>query len=229
MKKSHLYFLSLAMTTCLLSLLSFSCTSEDYETGDGKYSYLRSDFVEAHSSAAKTLDYALTDEGDSLIFNPLATVDWATTPDSIYRALLMYNKKDASGNISDVISVGQVLTLSMVPTARMQTVHTDPLTVESMWMSKNGKYLNMGIYVKSGKEEGSDARQSVAVLCDTVMKRDDGTKEYCLRLYHDQNGVPEYYSTRVYVSVPVGALKKGDAIKIEATTYDGVMARSFVK
>ncbi len=218
-------FLSFSIQMAMV-LCCASCTTEGYETGDGKLSYLRADFVEVHTKAQKTLDYALTDDGDSLVFEPLVNAEWATTPDSIYRAMLMYNHK-GGGKVSDVISVGQVMTLWMTPTSRVKKVCTDPVKVESMWMSRNGKYLNLGIYVKTGQADGADVRQSVAMLCDTVMTQDNGSKEYRLRLYHDQNGVPEYYSSRVYVSVPTASLRRGDVIKIEANTYDGVLAREF--
>lgn len=221
-----------AITLLLVSFsaLCFFCASckTDDETSEDFLSFLRADFVEVHTRAEKTLDYALSDEGDSLVFDPLVTADWATTADSIYRALLLYNKNSSDGRVTDVISVNQVMTLWMLKSSRIQEVRTDPVSVESAWMSRNGKYVNLGIYIKTGKENGSDARQSLAMVCDTVMSRDDGSKEYQLRLYHDQNGVPEYYSSRIYLSVPIGTLRRGDAIRIEANTYDGVLTRSFV-
>ena len=50
----------------LTSILFVACTRETYDSGDGKYSYLRSDFVEAHTNADLKIDYVLTDDGDSL-------------------------------------------------------------------------------------------------------------------------------------------------------------------
>ena len=223
---------SFALWTTLSILALFfglcSCTTEDYETGDGKLSYLRADFVEVHTQAAKTLDYALSDDGDSLVFEPMATAEWATTPDSIYRALLMYNRKSDDRRVTDVISVGQIMTLWMKPASRIKTVHTDPVDVESAWLSPSGKYVNMGIIIKTGKTEGIDVRQTVAMMRDTVMNNVDDTQEYHLRLYHDQNGVPEYYSSRIFVSVPIGSLRRGDTIIIEANTYNGVLVKRFV-
>lgn len=211
-----------------LSLGLSSCTTEDYETGDGELSYLRTDFVEVHTHVAKKLDYALSDDGDSLVFEPMATAEWATTPDSIYRAILMWNRKSDDRRVTDVISVSQIMTLWMTPASRVKTVYTDPVDVESAWLSRSGKYVNMGIIIKTGKTEGIDARQTVAMVCDTVMTCADDTEEYHLRLYHDQNGVPEYYSSRIFVSVPIGSLRRGDAIIIETNTYNGVVVRRFV-
>ena len=216
-----------ALSMLALSFGWCSCTTEDYETGDGKLSYLRADFVEVHTHAAKTLDYALSDDGDSLVFEPMASAEWATTPDSIYRALLMYNRKSDDRRVTDIISVSQVLTLWMVPASRVKTMHTDPVDVESAWLSRSGKYVNMGIYIKTGVTEGVDARQTVAMVCDTVMNGADDTREYHLRLYHDQNGVPQYYSSRIFLSVPIGMLRRGDAVIIEANTYKGLVTRRF--
>ena len=54
-----------------------SCSSDGYETGDGRYSYLQADFCKAHVTTAKTVDYILTDGGDSVHLATPATVGWA--------------------------------------------------------------------------------------------------------------------------------------------------------
>ena len=63
--KRHLFSL-LALGSILL--FSMACTTEDYESGNGDNSFLRADFVEARSGEAKRVNYAITDEGDSLVF-----------------------------------------------------------------------------------------------------------------------------------------------------------------
>ena len=77
-----------------LSLL-LSCTTDAYDKGEGEYSQLRADFVEAHVGSDKRVDYVLTDDGDSLRTNPPFTVSWITkrqTP--LCRALFYYNLQD---------------------------------------------------------------------------------------------------------------------------------------
>ena len=49
---------------CLLA----ACTSHDYDTGDGKLSYMRADFALAHSNAVGSIDYIDTDEGNRVFF-----------------------------------------------------------------------------------------------------------------------------------------------------------------
>lgn len=65
----------LALTTLLFA----ACTADNYDTGDGKYSYLRADFVEAHTVASGKIDYAITDDGDSVSLNPVVSASWATS------------------------------------------------------------------------------------------------------------------------------------------------------
>ena len=57
----------------------------------------------------------------------------------------------------------------------------------------------------------------------------DNTKTLYLRLYHDQGGVPEYYSQRAFLSVPLQKLGV-DSIHFEVNTYDGIVRKTlFVK
>lgn len=52
-----------------------------------------------------------------------------------------------------------------------------------------------------------------------------------LRFYHDQNNVPEYYSTQLYVSVLLSSipvqLSQGDEIAIVIHTYEGEITKTF--
>ena len=81
---------------CLLSILSvsalMSCESENYESGDGKYSNLRADFAEAHTNHNAQFYGFMTDDGDSLAIAEPVAYKWASTPDSTYRAIVYYNQ-----------------------------------------------------------------------------------------------------------------------------------------
>ena len=66
------------------------CKDDNYDSGDGKYSYIKADFVEAHTVSAKEINYVITDDGDSLALSPHVSADWAAKSDSDYRALLYY-------------------------------------------------------------------------------------------------------------------------------------------
>ena len=211
----------------LLAVFIFpACETENYETGDGDLSYMRADFANIHTSEAKKVDYVCTDNGDSLLVRPFSDCEWATTPDSIYRALFYYNAKTKSSGTVEAISIKQVLELRMLRTSKMKEVHTDPLIFESAWVSPNKKYLNLGLYVKSGKVEGDD-RQTVGMLCDTIFTRDNGKRLFSLRMFHDQNNIPSYYSVRVYASVPLDSITPGDSILLNVNTYEGEITKAF--
>jgi hypothetical protein len=223
----HLFSL-LALGSVLL--FSTACTTEDYESGNGENSFLRADFVEARSGEAKRVNYAITDEGDSLVFRGGASCEWTTTPDSVYRALLYSARDNETAPYTRFVSMSQVLVLP-IPQKKREKVCVDPLTMESAWMSANGRYLNLGLYVKTGVEGDSVVakHQLLGVNCDTTVVHDDGSRELHLVLYHDQAGVPEYYSSCVYASIPISPLRKGDVVHLDVHTYNGLVSRSFVK
>lgn len=209
---------------CLMAMTA--CESEDYETGDDEYSYMRADFVEARSAEAKSLARAITDDGDSLVFDDHLACSWATTADSTYRALLYYHIDKEGSNHVKGISAKQVLVLRL-PAKKTKSTPTDPLAFESAWMSANGKYVNLGLNVKIGKTGEEDKKQALGVVRDTIVALDDGRREHRLRLLHDQNDVPQNYSSKVYVSIPMDGFDPGDLILIDINTYDGLLTRTF--
>ena len=203
-----------------------ACTSEDYETGNGEYSFLRADFAEVQTADEKKVVNARTDEGDTLVLQPPLDCSWATVPDSTYRALLYYSREP--GNKLEVkgFSAAQVLVLQAKEVKDETKVRTDPLTLESAWISPNGKYLNLGMFVKTGVSDAKDAYQTLAMMRDTTITS-EGVQVHHLRLFHNQNGVPEYYSSRIYTSTPLAPFDKGDLLRIEINTYDGPVVRFF--
>ena len=98
-------FLSILFVTTML----LSCSSEGYDTGDGELSYLKADFVEARTASAKMFVSATTDDGVDLLLSPALECEWATTVDSIYRALLYY--KIGEGNAVEPVTVSRVMVL----------------------------------------------------------------------------------------------------------------------
>lgn len=79
-----------ASAAVVAAALLASCTTEQYDSGDGKLSYLRSDFVEACTDAQSRMSSFTTDEQLSLQVEGTPKVSWMTTPDSTYRALVYY-------------------------------------------------------------------------------------------------------------------------------------------
>lgn len=89
-----------ASAAVVAAALLASCTTEQYDSGDGKLSYLRSDFVEACTDAQSRMSSFTTDEQLSLQVEGTPKVSWMTTPDSTYRALVYYAAPSSSSTPS---------------------------------------------------------------------------------------------------------------------------------
>jgi len=216
----------LLMAACLMT--AAACKTEGYDSGDGEYSYLRADFAEAHADASKRLRTAMTDDGDSLVFDTPLACAWATKGDSTYRALLYYSREEVGGLRVRGISAAQVLVLAPARLKEGARMYADPVVFESSWLSANGKYLNLGMYLKTGKSDDERARHSVGMVLDTTIVGDNGARQHLLRLYHNRSGMPEHYSSRFYASMPLAPFAKGDSLRVEINTYEGLLVRTFV-
>lgn len=191
-----------------------SCSSDSYETGDGRYSYLQADFCKAHVTTAKTVDYILTDGGDSVRLATPATVGWAPAKDTLWRALAYYDKAARK-----LFSLSQVLVARPLVKMSLDSVATDPLTLESAWMG--GGFLNIGFAVKTGSSDQVDASQAIGIMVDSIETEGETTRAVTLRLLHAQNDVPQYYTVRSYLSMPLPAAWRGAKMTVVANTYRG--------
>ena len=217
-----------AATIFLLALTAlFGCTSEAYDSGDGKYSYLTAEFAVAHTAAAKTADYVVCDNGTKLFLSPSLTVEWAKKADTTYRILLYYNapKASAASNTVEAVAATQVPVLRPIPVREVETFLEDPLTVESVWLAENGRYLNLSLLIKTGKADSDAQGQTVALVLDSIAAQSDGTRCAMTRLYHSQGGVPEYYTSRYYLSIDTNDFP-ADALAIEVNTYNGKLTKT---
>lgn len=210
-----------AVFACLLSLMPVSCTNESYDTGDGGLSYLCADFVEAHTTSDTTITKVVTDDGAALSLSRALKLSWVSVPDTLYRALLYYNKK---GNPVEPLAMGRVPVI--IPRIQKDSLFTDPLGVESVWMSASGKYVNISLLIKTGIPDSVDARQWISVVYSPHTPNRGAGGLYgvqdTLLLLHSQNSVPEYYTSRMYVSIPTAALPSRDVVNIRVNTYGGM-------
>ena len=163
-----------------------------------------------------------------MFFSPQAEAKWAGTADSVYRALVYYDTRDLdTTNLSGktVVPLSAIRVPVLMPkdiTEFEGEVKTDPLTLESSWVSANGKYLNLGLVYKTGKADDEEAVQTIALL-----KESEHEDTVTLRLFHDQGGVPEYYSSRVYTSVPLDGELAGKTICLRINTYKGEVEKTY--
>ena len=205
-----------------------SCNDDNYEPGNGKYSNLTADLVDLHTSLSTRVDYATTDNNTILSFNPHMRVEWANQPDTIYRALLYYFKRDNTTNV-DPYQAAPVNVLYPVDAAKVKTIVTDPVGLGSVWMAETGRYLNLQLNIKTASNTPSGDKQQVAMVLNKIEETDSGRKTYFYTFYHAQNGVPENYTTEVYFSMPTEKIAGGDIIHISINTDKGMVEREFVQ
>lgn len=207
----------------LLLALFTACSSDSYDTGTGSYSLTRADFGEIHSAAPKTADYIVTDDGDRLALTAPKSADWLAKGDTLYRGIIYYNLKEDGR--AEVVSMGAVPVLSAKPQEEFEeSVKTDPLKFESLWLSRSGRFVNIGFYMKVGVAEDPEAIHTIGLVDEGTVDNADGTRTAVYRMYHDQGGVPEYYSSRYYVSIARKTID-ADSVRLLMNTYDGEIER----
>ena len=200
---------------CLLMVFAaVACTQDAYEKGEGAYSEMTALLADAHVNSDKRVDYVDTDEGEHLMLSQSASARFITKADTTYRVSFYYKMVEGK---AEPLSMGRVTVFSPQVIKAMKT---DPVRMESMWIGRSKKYLNMSFYVMTGTTDDDDVKQTLGCHRDGVTKNADGTQTLRLTLYHDQGGVPEYYSQRVYVSIPIQGIKV-DSISLQVNTYDG--------
>ncbi len=209
------------------AMLLAACQNAPYESGDTPLSYLTTELVDATTNGEALFTQAITDDGTTLTLRPSYAADWATVADTTYRALL-YHRQVTDGTTS-VISLSRVTMTPIVRPGTDVTIATDPLDLESAWMGKNKRYLNLALKIKTGAMEGEKQLQQVAVVCDSVTSLSNGKAHHWLTLFHKQNNQPEYYTSKVYVSVPLDSIALGDSITLRVNTYKGMISKEIEK
>ena len=217
MKKFQHLIVIIVLTLSLLPTF-ISCTKDAYEKGEGKYSHMRGDFAEAIVNSSKQVTSIITDDGDEFILTAPYTAKWVSKADTTYRCMLYYNKVDSK---AEILSMGQVPCASITPLSQLDhRLVTDPVKFESTWMSKTGRYLNFSLLLKTGITDDTTAVQDLAIVSDTLITHPDNKRILNLILHHDQDNVPEYYSTKVYFSIPTKRID-ADSVQISINSYDG--------
>ena len=209
---------------CALFSLSalVGCTVESYESGDGEYSLLTAELVDAHTNANARVDYAETDGGERLTFAQPAEVKWMVVPDTTYRAAIYYKVENGA---STLFSAGRVGILSPHSISDMRT---DPVGLESIWVAASKRYLNLSLNLMTGAVDDEEIHHTISCRRDTLLTNPDGTRTLCLTLYHDQSQVPEYYTQRSFFSIPLQT-GESDSIRFTINTYNGKTVKTLAR
>lgn len=207
----------------VLLTLFVSCTKETYKSGDGAYSYLRGDLAVMKTDArARVVSFVTDDDATVSLKAPLA-VD-GIKADTTYRALIYYNQPvDADVRI---VNMKMVNVCKPFEATKEKPLKTDPVGWESLWVSHNKAYLNIGLNLLVGvsDDENADKKQSLGICQDSIVGR-----HFYYTLYHNQNGVPEYYTYKTFMSMPLDeSFASGDILMMTVNTYDGVQQKTIV-
>ena len=219
----------------MLALAVSACSSDAYDTGDGSLSYMRADFVKAFADHDGKFTAAITDNDLSLTLQPAIAAGWSA-PDTVCRALLYYDAARLSESAREAavrpVAIGRVLMPKVVNRSALAAdLPTDPVVMETAWRSNNHKYINLGLQLKTGTTDGNVAAQAIGWVYTGSTTLDGGAQRHSFMLAHSQNGVPQYYSTPLYVSLSLDELPvtpgDGDEIEVSVNTYKGVVSRTF--
>lgn len=204
----------------LLLWTGIGCQEEEYVYPD-----VLTEFTEIQSNGNGTLTYLLTDSGDKYRVLEREGLD-GLTPDSIYRALCVYQVTDVQEGTVQLYSAQKVLSMLPKPESSFKEgIRTDPLDIQSIWLS--GKYLNM-VLLPLAKDKG----HIFHFVENSLTQTDEGINRLELTLYHDQNGDYEAFTRKTYLSIPLWGygdqLKTGDRIILHINTYEeGETVREF--
>ena len=146
------------------------------------------------------------------------------TADSTYRVVSRF----APLNDSEVQAYAFWKVIAPLPKPEMEyeTIHTAPVSIQSIWRS--GDYLNMVLHIKV-----KDQEHELSFIENGITSNTDGSQTLMLTLFHDRKGDVEGFDQKFYLSIPLWhyqkTLNKGDQIVFQLNTYqEGITSRTFI-
>lgn len=209
-----------------------SCTTDTYESGDGDLSYLKAEFALVNTDHEGKIGSFTTDDDTTI---PLASPQYFKNAkaDTVYRAVVYYNANERPvGQIRSLKSVGVCTPfkesdkLTNKPNEEQFVMKTDPIEWESMWLSKNRSWVNLSLNLLVGVADGEDeiGQQALGVRID----REDEHHLY-YTLFHDQNGVPEYFTKNTFISFRLDdRMQQGDSVTVTVNTHHGEQQKTII-
>ena len=170
--------------TVLAMLALTACTTDSYDKGEGKYSLMQAEMVELSVDGKKQATAFVLDDDSHFTLTSPATASWIQKADTTYRAILYFNK--LTETTAECVQMGAVPTLRPVEHWKMKELPQDPVGFESAWLSKKGKYLNVGLLLKTGQN-----RRYISILLPSDQSLDtirltiptyEGMKERAFRV-----------------------------------------------
>ena len=145
------------------------------------------------------------------------------TPDSTYRVVSRYAPIDDTH--ATAYSFWKIISPIPQPENMYETIHTDPVSIQSIWRS--GDYLNLILQIKV-----KDKQHELSFIDNGIVANEDGTQTLTLTLFHDRKDDVEGFDEKHYLSVPLwhyqDKLNQGDQIVINLNTYkEGMISRTY--
>ena len=144
--------------------------------------------------------------------------------DSTYRVVSRF--APINETIAQAYTFWKVIAPLPKPAEAYDIIHTDPVSIQSIWRS--GDYLNMVLHIKV-----KDQEHELSFIEDGITSDNSGTQTLMLTLFHDRRGDVEGFDQKFYLSVPLwhyqDKLNKGDQIVFQLNTYqEGTTSRTFI-
>lgn len=165
-------------------------------------------------------ELTLDDGGVKTLAKPLKGLK----ADSTYRIWAVYEVQTPTC----VSLIGCTPVLAAAPKAyAADKVHTDALSVVSCW--QGASYINLHIGIK-GTNTG---KHYFGFNRGELTDNGNGTRTLHITLLHDQHGDPAYYTTEMYLSMPLkplaGMLRPStDSVSVSVNTFRGVEHFAFI-
>lgn len=165
-------------------------------------------------------ELTLDDGGVKTLAKPLKGLK----ADSTYRIWAVYEVQTPTC----VSLIGCTPVLAAAPkTYAADKVHTDALSVVSCW--QGASYINLHIGIK-GTNTG---KHYFGFNRGELTDNGNGTRTLHITLLHDQHGDPAYYTTEMYLSMPLKSLAgmlrpSTDSVSVSVNTFRGVEHFAFI-
>lgn len=193
---------------------------------DDKYVYpdVQTEFVCLQTDATGTGVKLLTDKGEAYSIQSRSGLD-KLSKDTIYRTVSVFQLMPEAKEVKLYSCKAIVSPNPLRPESFKSGVKTDPVEIQSIWLS--GNYLNMVLLIPV-KEE----KHAFHFVDEGLETAADGKKILNLRLYHDSNNDYAAFTNRAYLSVPLHGYKDklsvGDGVCFHLNTVkQGQVFRKF--
>ncbi|MCD8282146.1 MAG: hypothetical protein LUC22_02705, partial [Prevotella sp.] len=182
----------LAAALLLAAPLFVSCIDDD---DNDDLSTLRADFAMIQTNASGQTVGFLTDDNEYKAFASPMDIGGAQA-DTTYRALVYYYDKETYAELYGftLATVRDPKDISL-----FGNVKTDPVYLQSVWLSNNNSYINLTLGVMTGTSTSSvESTQTLDIVRSVDTENGNITR---LTLYPDPHHTPEYYTQTVYLCI----------------------------